>query len=53
MADGEKDVTGGPRHDEVRAVIERYGRRNEVAGPYSILRPEVLLSVQERERGIC
>jgi SAM-dependent methyltransferase len=52
MADSEKDVTGSARHDEVRAVIERYARRDDAVGPYSILRPEVLLSIQERERAM-
>ena len=47
-----KDAAGNARHDEARAVIERYARRDEVAGPYSILRPEVLHSVQERERAM-
>jgi SAM-dependent methyltransferase len=52
MADSEKDVTGSARHDEVSAVIERYARRDDAVGPYSILRPEVLLSIQECERAI-
>lgn len=51
MVNSGRDVTEGAHRDEVSAVIERYAKR-DVAGPYSILRPEVLLSQQELQRGI-
>lgn len=39
------------RAKETGAVVERYARRN-VGNRYSMLRPEVLLGVQERQRAI-
>jgi len=38
-------------HDEARAVVERYARR-EGAGRYSLLRPEVWQMVHERQRAM-
>lgn len=40
------------RHDEADAVTQRYARRAAVDGRYSLLRPEVWQTVQERQRAM-
>lgn len=44
-------MTPHPPHDEAAAVVQRYARRTG-AGRYSMLRPQVWLSVQERQRAM-
>ncbi len=39
-------------HDEADAVTQRYARRDAVDGRYSLLRPEVWQTVQERQRAM-
>ena len=39
-------------HDEARAVAERYARRGAAGDRYSLLRPDVWHTVQERQRAL-